>query len=187
MTPRNRIKYHKRLKAAELVPHELNPRTHNDAQRDALKALYQQIGFARSLLGYETADGRIKLIDGHLRQSLDPDMEVEVEVLDVTEEEARTLLLSIDPLAQLAGYSQDALAALRQTASSDSDALNNLWNSIAASAATTSATLEQARRQREVQPVEKFVIIVDCANEQEQVKLLRKFRNEGLTCKALLS
>ena len=34
------------------------------------------------------------------------------------------------------------------------------------------------------QPVEKFVIIVDCANEQEQLKLLRKFRNEGLTCKA---
>jgi len=30
---------------------------------------------------------------------MDPDMEVEVEVLDVTEEEARALLLSIDPLA----------------------------------------------------------------------------------------
>ena len=102
-------------------------------------------------------------------------MEVEVEVLDVTEEEARTLL-SIDPLAQLAGYSQ-----------SDSDALNNLWSSIAASAAATSAMLAQAKRKREVQPVEKFVIIVECANEQEQVKLLRRFRNEGLTCKALLS
>jgi len=151
-----------------------------------LKAITVQQPWA-SLLGYETADGRIKLIDGHLRQSLDPAMEVEVEVLDVTEEEARTLLLSIDPLAQLAGYSQDALAALRQTASSDSDALNNLWNSIAQSAESTSALLEKARRKREVQSIEKFVIIVDCANELEQVKLLRKFRNEGLTCKALLS
>jgi hypothetical protein len=46
----------------------------------------------------------LKLIDGHLRRDLDPDMEVEVEVLDVTEEEARALLLSIDPLAALADW-----------------------------------------------------------------------------------
>ena len=37
-------------------------------------------------------------------------MEVEVEILDVTEEEARTLLLSIDPLAALA----DTQAQLHQ-------------------------------------------------------------------------
>src|SRR5262249_36362890 len=73
MTPRNRIKAHVRLKARDLVPHELNPRDHPDAQRDALQALYDEIGFARSLLGYEvhTPDGvRIKLIDGHLRASM---------------------------------------------------------------------------------------------------------------------
>jgi hypothetical protein len=46
-------------------------------------------------------DGRLKLIDGHLRRDLDP-MTLDVEVLDVNEEEARTLLLSIDPLAALA-------------------------------------------------------------------------------------
>jgi hypothetical protein len=32
--------------------------------------------------------------DGHLRRDLDPDMEVDVEILDVTEEEAREVLLS---------------------------------------------------------------------------------------------
>jgi len=65
-------------------------------------AVYDEVGFARSLLAYELPDGRLKLIDGHLRRDLDPNMEVEVEILDVTEEEARTLLLSIDPLAALA-------------------------------------------------------------------------------------
>jgi hypothetical protein len=40
------------------------------------------LGFARSLLAYELPDGRLKLIDGHLRRDIDPDMEVEVEVLD---------------------------------------------------------------------------------------------------------
>jgi hypothetical protein len=48
------------------------------------------------------SSSRLKLIDGHLRRDLDPDMEVEVEVLDVNEDEARALLLSIDPLAALA-------------------------------------------------------------------------------------
>src|ERR1700719_2547468 len=99
---RNRIKRHVRMRAGDLVPHELNPRLHPDMQREALTALYKEIGFARSLLAYELPDGRLKLIDGHLRRDLDPDMEVDVEILDVTEEEARKLLLSIDPLAALA-------------------------------------------------------------------------------------
>jgi hypothetical protein len=68
----------------------------------ALQALYAEVGFARSLLAYELPDGRLKLLDGHLRRDLDPDMEVDVEVLDVNDDEARALLLSIDPLAALA-------------------------------------------------------------------------------------
>src|SRR5919109_661338 len=100
---RNRIAKHVRVRAGELVPHELNPRVHSDAQRAALAELYDEIGFARSLLAYELPDGRLKLIDGHLRASMDPDQEVEVEVLDVNPAEARALLLAIDPLAELAG------------------------------------------------------------------------------------
>src|SRR5262249_52054143 len=99
---RNRIVGHRRVRAGDLVPHEWNFRTHPALQQAALEALYREVGFARSLLAYALPDGRLKLIDGHLRRDLDPDMEVDVEVLDVTEEEARKLLLSIDPLAALA-------------------------------------------------------------------------------------
>src|SRR6266478_8628112 len=102
MNIRNRIKAHRRVRAGDLVPHEFNFRTHGDDQRAALEALYREVGFARSLLAYELPDGRLKLIDGHLRRDIDPDMEVDVEILDVNEDEARILLLSIDPLAGLA-------------------------------------------------------------------------------------
>src|SRR5579871_2833078 len=95
---RNRIKSHRRVRAGDLVPHEWNFRLHPEGQRTALAALYQEVGFARSLLAYELPDGRLKLIDGHLRRDMDPEMEVDVEVLDVSDDEARTLLLSIDPL-----------------------------------------------------------------------------------------
>src|ERR1700681_840530 len=72
-TPRNRIKAHRRVRAGDLVPHELNPRLHSETQRAALAALYDEVGFARSLLVYELPDGRLKLIDGHLRADLGPE------------------------------------------------------------------------------------------------------------------
>jgi hypothetical protein len=50
---RNRIKGHRRVRAGDLVPHELNFRLHPEHQRAALQALYAEIGFGRSLLAYE--------------------------------------------------------------------------------------------------------------------------------------
>jgi len=111
-----RIKGHRRVRAGDLVPHEFNYRTHPEIQREALEALYRQVGFARSLLAYELPDARLKLIDGHVRRDIDPDMEVDVEVLDANDEEARTRLLSIDPLAALA-EEQEQLPRMNSAAS----------------------------------------------------------------------
>src|ERR1700748_1010151 len=97
-----------------------------------MPAIYQEVGFARSLLAYELPDGRLKLIDGHLRRSLDPDLEVEVEGLDVTDEEARKLLLSLAPLVLLPEYDTEALDGLRETTATDSEAIRDLWQSLAA-------------------------------------------------------
>src|SRR5690349_18016610 len=38
---RNRIKAHRRVRAGDLVPHELNYRLHPEEQRSALEALYR--------------------------------------------------------------------------------------------------------------------------------------------------
>jgi hypothetical protein len=171
------------------VPHELNPRHHNDAQRDALRAIYAEVGVARSLLAFELPDGRLKLIDGHLRRDLDRDMEVDVEILDVSDAEARVLLLSLDPLAQLADYDLEALDRLRDQTPTESDALANLWASIAQANADTDEVLEEAnnktKSEREVP--EQFLILVECDGEEQQVELLRRFQDEGLKCKPLLS
>src|SRR3981081_1623529 len=114
MNIRNRIKSHRRIRAGDLVPHEFNFRIQPGHQRAALEALYHEVGFARSLLAYELPDGRLKLIDGHLRRGIDPNMDVEVEILDVTAEEAHVLLLSIDPLAALAETQQQLLGRLQE-------------------------------------------------------------------------
>lgn len=188
MTVRNRIKRHVRIRAGDLLPHELNPRCHPEAQRQALLELYREIGFARSLLAYELPDGRLKLIDGHLRADLDPEQEVEVEVLDVSDAEARALLLSIDPLAQLADYDARTLDELRKLTVSDSAILNDLWQSISRSDAATEKSLADARAAADAEELpEQYLILVECDDEQHQVELLERFRQDGLKCKTLLS
>jgi hypothetical protein len=148
-------------------------------QREVLGRLYDEVGFARSVLAYELPDGRLKLIDGHLRAALTPDEIVDVEVLDVTEAEARTLLASMDPLAQLAAYEETELAELRRLVEADSAAAKRLW--------------EELQQQEEPLPVsdepppplqDQFLVVIECASEDEQVQLLRRFRKEGLKCQA---
>ncbi len=185
---RNRIKGHRRVRAGDLVPHELNFRLHPDVQRSAIQALYQDVGFARSLLAYELPDGRLKLIDGHLRRDLDPDMEVEVEILDVNEEEARTLLLSIDPLAALA-ESQEALhERLKEVAPNPPPELLAAWQAEAEAAVGKFARPDGKKPNGEKDLVlpERFMIVVNCRDEEHQVELLGRFQREGLECKALV-
>ena len=176
---RNRICGHRRVRARDLLPHELNYRLHPEAQREALRALYRTIGFARSLLAYELPDGRLKLIDGHLRRELHPDQEVDVEIVDLTEEEARVLLLSLDPLAALAGRDEQVHAELARLTPSDEQALTKLWQAAQAPEATDlveSATLR-----------EQFLLLIECKDERMQAELLERFQAEGLSCRALLS
>src|SRR5438045_2438422 len=180
---RNRIKSHRRIRAGDLVPHEWNFRLHPDHQKAALEALYHTVGFARSLLAYELPDGRLKLIDGHLRRDLDPDMEVEVEVLDVTEEEARTLLLSIDPLAALAQTQEQLHRRLLELAPPVPEELQAAWRQAA-----------EAALPPESEPLagldefpERWFVLVTCRDERHQVEVLGRLQGEGLTCKAVLS
>lgn len=180
---RRRIVGHRQVRAGDLVPHEHNWRTHPTRQREALRALYREVGFARSLLAYELPDGRLQLIDGHLRRDLDPDMIVDVEVLDVNADEARKLLLSMDSLAGLAEADAETVATLRQLASTASPILDELWQSLARNAEETRQTLADAQQT----PAEQFLVLVECRDEEEQVELLARFEAEGLKCKALIS
>ncbi len=179
---RNRIKGHRRVRAGDLVPHEFNFRTHPEGQRAALAALYREVGFARSLLAYELPDGRLKLIDGHLRRDMDPDMEVDVVVLDVSDDEARTLLLSIDPLAELAGQQEQLRQRLLELAPPVPEELQEAWQ------AAADACLEEPKGKRwgGVELPEQWYVLVECRDEKQQVELLKRFNAEGLICKAVL-
>lgn len=136
---RDRIRELRRVRARELVPNPKNWRRHSASQAAALRALLQEVGYADALLARELPDGRLMLIDGHLRKDTTPDAIVPVLVLDVSEEEADKILLTLDPLAALAESDSERIGALLETVKTDSPALEELlrhtagerlWNQI---------------------------------------------------------
>jgi hypothetical protein len=124
---RDRIKDFRRVRAGDLIPNPRNWRIHPKSQADALCGLLAELGFADALLTRELPDGRLMLIDGHLRkENVPPDAQVPVLVLDVTEEEADKILLTLDPLATMAEADTERIKALLATVRTESEAVREL-------------------------------------------------------------
>jgi DNA modification methylase len=128
---RDRVRELRRVKASELVPNPKNWRRHPKEQSAALKGLLAEIGYADALIARELPDGRLMLIDGHLRAETTKNAMVPVLVLDVTESEADKLLLTLDPLAAMAQADQDQVRALLETVRTDSQAVAALLERVA--------------------------------------------------------
>src|SRR5262245_43570237 len=128
---RDRIRELRRVPAGQLRPNPKNWRTHPPGQRDALKGLLAELGYCDAVLARELEDGTLELIDGHLRCETTPDTAVPVLVLDVNEEEADKLLLTLDPLAGLAQADAQALDALLRSVEVSSVAVSEMLAKVA--------------------------------------------------------
>jgi hypothetical protein len=194
---KSRIKEHRKVKASLLTPHPLNPRTHGEGQRSALRALLDEVGLARSLLAYEDEEWGLTLIDGHLRQEELDDQVVEVEVLDVTREEAEKLLISMDPLAALAGFDTERLDILRTRVATDNDALKTLWANVDRASREVEQILDEKKKkdrnpaegEREVDQSlpEKWLVIIECDDESHQRDMLRFVKDHGVKARAVIT
>ena len=131
MEIRDRIKELRRVKAKDLLPNSKNWRVHPKAQAAALRGLLSEIGYADALLARELPDGRLQLVDGHLRAETTPSAMVPVLILDVSEEEADKILLTLDPLASMAESDSERLQALLNKVRSDSPAVEELFRQTA--------------------------------------------------------
>jgi len=126
MTIRDRIKEFKRVPASSLAPNPKNWRTHPTAQRDALKGVLSEIGYAGALIARELEDGSLIILDGHLRAETTPDQDVPVLVLDVDERESEYLMATLDPLGAMAEANAEALESLLRDVSSGNAAVQEM-------------------------------------------------------------
>ena len=125
--PRSLFKAFRHVKASEIERNPKNWRVHPTFQREALKGVLQEHGFAGAVLCYEPEPGKLRLIDGEARlDSLPPDYEVPVIVIEADEKTADALLATWDPLSALAADDSEKLEALLDAVGSKDGALGTL-------------------------------------------------------------
>ena len=139
--PLNRKVETRRVKASTLVPNPSNWRSHPQAQRDHMAAIWEQVGDVDYLKVVDTDQG-LMLIDGHLRADLAADESVDVVVLDLTDEEQAIVLSTFDPLAMLAHAEDDVLNALVSQIGDGEQVVTGIFASLSESASMLAGILD---------------------------------------------
>jgi ParB-like chromosome segregation protein Spo0J len=186
MKIRDRIKELRRVAAGQLRPNPRNWRMHPQSQRDALRGVLAEIGYADALLARELPDGTLELVDGHLRAETTPDMEVPVLVLDLDEHEAAKLLALHDPLTGMAEADQAALHDLLARIETDNDAVQALIDNMQSETSPLPEEHDMAGPGENVAIGEAFQVVVECRDEAEQQTVFERLTQEGLKCKLLV-
>ncbi len=148
-----------------------------------MRGVLSEIGYADALLARELSDGSLQLLDGHLRAELTPESLVPVLVLDVNDEEALKLLVTLDPLAAEAETDQQLLRGLLDDVHTDSEALAALLASLAEEN-PLEAELDQAAPADPIVP-ESFQVVVLCDDEEQQREVYERMKSEGFKCRVL--
>lgn len=182
---RDRIKDFRRVRASDLRPNPRNWRTHPPAQQDALRGLLAEVGYADALLTRELPDGTLMLIDGHLRAETTPDALVPVLVLDVDEQEAGKILLTLDPLAAMATTDPEHLQQLLSEVETTSAAVRSFVDEIARKYQASGDLSCGASDRPEVVVPESYQVVVECRDELDQQAIYERMRSEGYKCRVL--
>ncbi len=132
MEIRDRITGLSKLPASQVLPNPKNWRQHPKKQREAMKSVLVDIGFAGAMLTYRNDDDQLVAIDGHLRREEVGDEVVAVLETDLSQDEADKLLATFDPLAAMATPDTDKLESLLQDIGRESH-INDLLDGIAKS------------------------------------------------------
>jgi hypothetical protein len=192
---RDRIKEFRRVPANQIQADPRNWREHPPEQRSAMKAVLAEIGMADAVLAREGPDGKLILIDGHLRSDIVGDAEIPVLVLDVTEAEAAKLLATLDPLAAMASANEDKLKELLNSVQFESPGLDGLLANLNSLAGIEIDAGEEEEDETAgggagagvgENVSARYSVLIDCEDEQQQQELIERFGEEGLECRALV-
>lgn len=127
---RNRIVRHDLVDPRSLKPHSLNWRKHPVFQQDALRGVLREVGLVQDVI--VTENGTI--LDGHLRVELalqDEQGEIPVKYVDLTEDEERMVLVTLDPMAALAETDAPKLRELLESVNSGEAAVQQMLSNLA--------------------------------------------------------
>jgi DNA modification methylase len=122
----NRIVGHADVPPEELAANPRNWREHPTIQRDAMRGVLDTVGWVQDVIVNKTT-GRI--VDGHLRVELarqNGEATVPVVYVELTDEEERLVLATLDPLAGMATPNRTLVAEILAGLTSSSDSVRDL-------------------------------------------------------------
>ena len=128
---RNRITGHADVAPASLLPNPANWRRHPTHQQRALAGALGEVGWVAAVMVNRTSG---HLVDGHLRLELAlarGEPTVPVAYVELSEDEERLVLASLDPLAAMADVDRDALALLLAGVTPSDQALTRMLAELA--------------------------------------------------------
>ena len=104
----------------QLLAHPLNARRHPGAQRDALRESLGRAGWV-DVVKVNTRTGHV--VDGHARveEAITAGANVPVLYLDLSEEDERFVLATLDPISALATYDGEVLEQLMEPLKGSAD------------------------------------------------------------------
>jgi ParB-like chromosome segregation protein Spo0J len=143
-TWRNRIVRSGSAPLAEIIANPANWRQHPKLQADALSSVLAEVGYVQQVIINERSG---RLVDGHLRVELAErhgEASVPAVWVDLSDDEERLILATLDPLGALAETNRDALGALLGDLAERGDALGDMLAGLAASVATAEVTPPEA-------------------------------------------
>jgi hypothetical protein len=110
----------------QLLANPLNWRAHPGRQRDAIRGSLSEVGWVQQVIVNQTTG---HVVDGHLRieEAISAGApSIPVLYVELTEEEERIVLATLDPIGAMATKSDEQLAALLEGVSVDNAALADL-------------------------------------------------------------
>lgn len=128
---KNRIVREALEEPEQLLANPYNNKIHTMVQQDATTALLETVGWVQRVLVNANTQ---HVVDGHMRILLaikHHQKQIPVTYLDLTEDEEQLILLTLDPIGQMAAYDRNLTAQLMEQVSTDNAILQGVMNGIA--------------------------------------------------------
>lgn len=186
---RDRIIDVKTIKLGDIADNPRNPKNHPKRQGEAIRGVVKEVGWAGVPLVYksERLNGNLAFVDGHLRKREFPDLAVRVAITDLTDSEADLLLLTYDPIAQMAEAAKEKMDDLLRDVNSSEESVTALLAEMAEKAGLSYGQPEKAEEPPEPSYKEQYGVIVMCENEGHQEEVFNHLISLGYECKVVVT
>lgn len=169
-----------------LLANPQNFRRHPKHQQDALKGVLSEVGWVQDVIVNKQTG---HLIDGHLRVELalrNNVASIPVTYVDLTPDEERLILATLDPLSAMAFTDKQTLEDLLRDISTGDAAIQSMLAELAEREGIVMPDQVDSQIEPQMGGMV-YQIVVACNSEAHQRNLLEQFEAEGLQCRALIS